>query len=74
MVGIELIKDKEKKIDYLLEERIGHKVTLAARRRGVVVRPLGPVIVLMPPLSISEEELKILTRAVFESVEEVCGR
>jgi adenosylmethionine-8-amino-7-oxononanoate transaminase len=74
MVGIELIKDKEKNIDYPLEERIGHKVTLAARRRGVVVRPLGPVMVLMPPLSISEGESKILTRVVFESVDEVCGR
>jgi adenosylmethionine-8-amino-7-oxononanoate aminotransferase len=71
MVGIELIKDKKHRVEYSLEERIGHKVTLAARRRGVIIRPLGSVIVLMPPLSISEEELKQLTRVVFESIEEV---
>ena len=37
-----------------LEARMGHQVTLAARRRGAIVRPLGDVVVLMPPLSISE--------------------
>jgi adenosylmethionine-8-amino-7-oxononanoate transaminase len=70
MVGIELVKDKKKGVEYSLQERIGHQVTLAARKRGVIIRPLGPVIVLMPPLSISEEELKFLTKIVFESIEE----
>ena len=36
---------------------MGHQVTLEARRRGAIIRPLGDVIVLMPPLSISEGEL-----------------
>jgi adenosylmethionine-8-amino-7-oxononanoate aminotransferase len=71
MVGIELVKDKKNGVEYPLADRIGHQVTLAARRRGVIIRPLGHVIVLMPPLSISEEELKVLTRVVFESIEEV---
>jgi adenosylmethionine-8-amino-7-oxononanoate aminotransferase len=35
---------------------MGHQVTLAARRRGAVIRPLGDVIVLMPPLSIDEAD------------------
>ena len=34
--------------------RLGHRVTLEARKRGAIVRPLGDVVVLMPPLSISE--------------------
>jgi len=70
MVGIELVRDKKKGTEYSLEERIGHRVALAARRRGVIIRPLGSVIVLMPPLSISEEELKFLTQTVFQSIEE----
>ncbi|MSO41030.1 MAG: adenosylmethionine--8-amino-7-oxononanoate transaminase [Solirubrobacterales bacterium] len=37
--------------------QLGHRVTLEARRRGAIVRPLGNVIVLMPPLSISKQEL-----------------
>jgi adenosylmethionine-8-amino-7-oxononanoate aminotransferase len=53
MVGIELAERP-------LEERAGHRVTLAARRRGAVVRPLGDVIVLMPPLAITAEELERL--------------
>ena len=38
--------------------RIGHRVTLEARRRGAIIRPLGETIVLMPPLSISEDDLR----------------
>ena len=40
--------------------RIGHRVTLEARERGAIVRPLGDIVVLMPPLSISAEELREL--------------
>ncbi|MGI8715351.1 MAG: adenosylmethionine--8-amino-7-oxononanoate transaminase [Solirubrobacteraceae bacterium] len=46
MVGIELLADSP-------EDRLGHRVTLAARRHGAAIRPLGDVIVLMPALAIS---------------------
>ena len=36
--------------------RMGHRVTLEARERGVIVRPLGDTIVLMPPLAISKDD------------------
>ena len=49
--------------------RLGHRVTLEARKRGAIVRPLGDVIVLMPPLSISEDELRRLVAIVAESIE-----
>ena len=39
--------------DFPLGARMGHQVTLAARRRGAIVRPLGDVVVLMAPLSIT---------------------
>ena len=35
--------------------RLGHRVTLEARKRGAIIRPLSDVVVLMPPLSISED-------------------
>ena len=57
MVGIELVKDKLTKEPYTLEENIGHQVTLEAREHGLIIRPLGNVIVLMPILAMSEEEL-----------------
>src|SRR5436190_9257008 len=53
MVGIELA-------DFPLEERMGHEVTPAARRRGAIIRPPGHTVVLMPPLAIDAGELRRL--------------
>lgn len=68
MVGIELIEDKGTPRPYPPEKKIGHKVILEARKRGVIIRPLGNVIVLMPPLAIAEAELKTLLDVVHESI------
>jgi adenosylmethionine---8-amino-7-oxononanoate aminotransferase len=48
--------------------RMGHRVTLEARKRGVIVRPLGDVVVLMPPLSISLQDLRRLVEVTAESI------
>jgi adenosylmethionine-8-amino-7-oxononanoate aminotransferase len=48
--------------------RIGHRVTLEARERGAIVRPLADVVVLMPPLSISESDLRRLLEITGESI------
>jgi adenosylmethionine-8-amino-7-oxononanoate aminotransferase len=61
MTGIELA-------GFAYEERIGHQVTLAARERGAIIRPLGDVVVLMPPLSISDDELRRLVAITGESI------
>jgi adenosylmethionine---8-amino-7-oxononanoate aminotransferase len=50
--------------------RMGHQVTLAARARGAIVRPLGDVVVLMPPLSISEDELTRLVEITAAAIAE----
>ena len=68
MVGIELVKNKETKEPYPWEERIGIKVCQKAREYGVILRPLGNVIVLMPPLAISKEELKQLLDAAYKAM------
>jgi adenosylmethionine---8-amino-7-oxononanoate aminotransferase len=49
--------------------RLGHRVTLEARGRGAIVRPLGDTIVLVPPLAISEEELRELLAITTDSIE-----
>ena len=64
MVGIELAGHDP-------AERLGQRVTLAARRRGAVIRPLGDVVVLMPPLSISEADLTRLVAITASSIAEV---
>jgi adenosylmethionine-8-amino-7-oxononanoate aminotransferase len=51
--------------------RTGFEVCRAVRRRGVIVRPLGDVVVLMPPLGISDDDLDELAGAVDEAVREV---
>jgi adenosylmethionine---8-amino-7-oxononanoate aminotransferase len=61
MVGIELVRDRTTRQAYSLEERIGHRVAREARKRGLLLRPLGHIIVLMPPLSVSSS---VLTRMV----------
>lgn len=73
MVGIELVADKAAKSAYPPEERVGHAVTLAARRRGVIIRPLGDVVVLMPAPAMPAELVDTLCDAVIESIEEVTG-
>ncbi|HEY1371759.1 MAG TPA: adenosylmethionine--8-amino-7-oxononanoate transaminase [Candidatus Binatia bacterium] len=71
MVGIELADDKPDHRSYPVEKRIGHKVILEARRRGVIIRPLGDVIILMPPLTIGDDELKTLLDVVYEAIKAV---
>jgi adenosylmethionine---8-amino-7-oxononanoate aminotransferase len=53
--------------------RMGHRVTLAARERGAIIRPLGNTVVLVPPLSISAEDLGRLLAITAESIEAACA-
>ena len=62
MVGIELL-------EHPLPMRIGHQVTLEARRRGAIIRPLGDVVVLMPPLAIATDDLRRLVEITAEAIE-----
>ncbi len=47
---------------------IGHRVTAEARKRGAIIRPLGDVIVLMPPLAISKAQLERLVAITVDSI------
>jgi adenosylmethionine---8-amino-7-oxononanoate aminotransferase len=53
--------------------RLGHRVTLEARERGAIVRPLGDVVVLMPPLAISKGELRRLVEITAEAIRAACA-
>jgi adenosylmethionine-8-amino-7-oxononanoate aminotransferase len=73
MVGIELVKSRKTKRPYPPGEKIGQKVVWEARKRGVILRPLGDVIVLMPPLAIDEPTLDKLVDVTYESIKAVTG-
>src|SRR5918995_1702600 len=68
MVGIELVQDKAVRTSYAPEQRIGHRVIIEARKRNVMIRPLGDIIILMPPLSITDHELALLLDTVYDSI------
>jgi adenosylmethionine-8-amino-7-oxononanoate aminotransferase len=70
MVGIELVADRSPRAPYPTAARIGQRVVRAARARGVVLRPLGDVIVLMPPLAIAEAELDLLVDVARDAIRE----
>jgi adenosylmethionine---8-amino-7-oxononanoate aminotransferase len=53
--------------------RLGHQVTLEARKRGAIIRPLSDVVVLMPPLAISERDLCRLIEITADSIEAACA-
>jgi adenosylmethionine-8-amino-7-oxononanoate aminotransferase len=64
MVGIELTSGHP-------GERLGHQVALAARGRGAIIRPLDDVVILMPPLSISEPDLCRLVAVTASAIADV---
>ena len=71
MIGIELVQDRDGLISYDTKLRLGHQVTLAARKRGVILRPLGDVIVLMPAPAMGVELIDRLCDVAMECIQEV---
>lgn len=71
MVGIELVRDRKTMQPFPWEQAVGVRVCQEARKYGVILRPLGNVIVLMPPLSISIKELDTLLNATHRSISNV---
>jgi lysine---8-amino-7-oxononanoate aminotransferase len=71
MVGIELVRDKQTKEPYHWDERIGVRVCRRARENGLLTRPLGNVVVLIPPLVSTEDELAEMVGILAESIEDV---
>ncbi len=69
MAGIELVKSRTSREPYPLEARIGHRVATAARTRGLIIRPIGNVLVLIPPLSTSVVELRKMVGVLRLSIE-----
>lgn len=69
MAAIELVEDKKTKKPYQLEERVGHRVTMEARKRGLLLRPIGNILILMPPLSTSLPELTRMVAILQASIE-----
>ena len=70
IAGIELVEDRETKEPYELSKKMGWKVADIASQNEVLIRPLGNVIVLMPPLGIAMEDLEKLMKVTFRAIQE----
>ena len=74
MVGVELVRDRATRAEYEYPLRIGHQVCVEARAHGVLLRPLGNVVVLMPPLAMGTAQLERLAEVVRAGVDAVTAR
>ena len=68
------MQDTKTAAEYLYGERMGHRVCLAARKREVMLRPLGNVVVLMPPLAMTEPQLGELGAITAEAIRRATAR
>ena len=71
IAGIDLRRDGRE--PFSAEERIGPRVCLAARKHGLLTRPIRDTIVLIPPYCISDAQLAQSVNAIARGVAEVCG-
>jgi adenosylmethionine-8-amino-7-oxononanoate aminotransferase len=73
MAGIELVEDRASKRPFPAELRMGGRVCRHAREGGVLLRPLGDVLVVMPPLSMDVSLLDRLCTVLYNSIKAVLG-
>ena len=71
MGGVELVADRATRARLPVAARTGHRVILKAREAGLLLRPLGDVIVVMPPLASTDSELEFLVDGMAWAIEQV---
>ena len=74
IAGIELVRDWRRRTPFDPGERVGVRVCEAMARQGVLTRPIGDVIVLMPPFCTSDRQLSQMVAALAAAIESVLGR
>lgn len=71
IAGIELVRDWKTRQPYDLKDRAGIRVCEAMAKRGVLTRPIGNVIVIMPPYCATAEQVETIISALTASIREV---
>lgn len=71
MVGIELVRDRETKEPFDWRHATGARICRRARKLGLVTRPLGDVVTLLPPLAASEGDLEAMTGILYTAIRDV---
>lgn len=73
MAGIDIVPGKNPRTEYAPEERMGVRVCLDARRHGLLTRPVGNTLVLMPPLCVTTAQIDLMVEALRNSIALLCG-
>ena len=71
MVGIELAENKAKKVPFSWDRAMGAKVCKKAREYGLIIRPIGSVVVFMPPLISTVVEIELMVDIIYKSIQQV---
>ena len=71
MVGVELVRDKNTKELFPHIDRIGHRVAKECQQRGLIIRPIGNVLVLVPPLCIDTTQLRKMLNTLTKSIHKI---
>ena len=74
IVGVELVRDWRRREPFELRERAGARVCEAMAKRGVLTRPIGSVVVLMPPYCTTPTQVGQMVRALRDGIDEVFGK
>lgn len=73
VAGIELVRDWRRRTPFQLAEQAGVRVCQAMARRGVLTRPIGNVVVLMPPYCTTAGQVRRIVEALHDSIAECLG-
>ncbi|MDD2942966.1 MAG: adenosylmethionine--8-amino-7-oxononanoate transaminase [bacterium] len=74
MTGVELTAEPGSRKAFSAQQLVGVRITQRARELGVIIRPLGNVMVLMPPLCITRDDVSRLVRVTAQSIADVLGQ
>ena len=74
MVGIEIVKDKNTLKDFEPKLQIGARICSYCRTKGLLIRPLGNVLVLIPPLSITSREIETIVSTISEAIKKTLNQ
>lgn len=73
IAAVELYQDPARRESFPVDARIGYRICQETLKRGLFVRPLGDVLYLLPPLSITPAEIEWCVEVYRESITAVLG-
>jgi adenosylmethionine-8-amino-7-oxononanoate aminotransferase len=70
VVALELVEDRDEKIEFDWKKRIGFEISKIALKKGLLLRPIGNILYFMPPYIIGKKEIKFMIETTLDSMEE----